>query len=157
MALDLDGIIGCCPLVAPSSFPYSSWDGTSADWGYLLRPGWPAYDLLCASPEEQQRFSRRLKVDISWFALTRRSTLDRPVKQVMEPERAGQVITVYKKGSRVAACKGSFRTGQLRAIQNKEDWCVWASHAAMGMGTRTDLMRRLKQLNPLNGGRSGPS
>ncbi len=36
MALDLDGIIGCCPLVAPSSFPYSSWDGTSADWGYLL-------------------------------------------------------------------------------------------------------------------------
>jgi len=55
------------------------------------------------------------------------------------------VITVYKKGSRVAACKGSFRTGQLRAIQNKEDWCVWASHAAMGMGTRTDLMRGLKQ------------
>ncbi len=28
MALDLDGIIGCCPLVTPSSFPYSSWDGT---------------------------------------------------------------------------------------------------------------------------------
>jgi hypothetical protein len=46
MALDLDGIIGCCPLVAPSSFPYSSWDGTSADWGYLLRPGRPVYDLL---------------------------------------------------------------------------------------------------------------
>jgi hypothetical protein len=84
MTLDLDGIIGCCPLVAPSSFPYSLWDGTSADWGYLLRPGRPVYNLLCASPEEQQRFSRRLKVDISWFALTRRSTLDRTVKQVME-------------------------------------------------------------------------
>jgi hypothetical protein len=39
MALDLDGIIRCCPLVAPSSFQYSSWDGNSADWGYLLRPG----------------------------------------------------------------------------------------------------------------------
>jgi hypothetical protein len=143
MALDLDGIIGCCPLVAPSSFPNSLWDGTLADWGYLLRPGRPVYDLVCASPEEQQRSSRRLKEDISWFALTRRSTLDRTVKQVME--RAGQVITVYEKGSRVAACKGSFRTGQLRAIQNKEDWCVWARHAAIGMDTRTDLMRGLKQ------------
>ena len=26
VALDSDGIIGCCPLVAPSSFMYSSWD-----------------------------------------------------------------------------------------------------------------------------------
>jgi hypothetical protein len=60
-------------------------------------------------------------------------------------ERAGQVIIVYKKSSRVAACKGSFRTGQLRAIQNKEDWCVWASHEAKGVCTRTDLMRGLKQ------------
>ncbi len=93
---------------------------------------------FAASPEEQQHFSRRLKAETSWFVLTSRSTLDQTVKQVME--RAGQVITVYKKGSRVAACKGSFRTGQLGAIQNKEDWCLWASHAAMGMGTRTDLM-----------------
>jgi hypothetical protein len=77
------------------------------------------------------------------LALIRRSTLDRTVKQMME--RTGQVITVYKKGSRVAACKGSFRTGQLRAIQNTEDWCIWASHAVMGVGTRTDLMHGLKQ------------
>jgi hypothetical protein len=33
----------------------------------------------------------------------------------------------------------------MRAIQNKEDWCVWASHTAMGVGTRTDLIRGLKQ------------
>ena len=65
MALDLDVIIGCCPPVAPSSFPYSLWNGTvtSADWGYLLQPGRPVYDLLCASPEEQQHFSRLLKAD----------------------------------------------------------------------------------------------
>jgi hypothetical protein len=42
---------------------------------------------------------------------------DRSVRQVME--RAGQVVTVYKKGSLVAACKGSYRIGKLRAIQNK--------------------------------------
>jgi hypothetical protein len=106
-----------------------------------LRPGRLNYELLCSSPEEQQH--RRLKADISWLALTGRSSLDRTVKQVME--RAVQVITVYKKGSRVGACKGSFRTGQLGAIQNQEDWCVWASHAAMGVGTRTDLIRGLKQ------------
>jgi hypothetical protein len=77
------------------------------------------------------------------LALTRRSKLDRTVKQVME--RAGQVITVYMKGSRVAACKGSFRTGQLRAIQNEGDWLIWASHEAIGVGTRADLMLGLKQ------------
>jgi hypothetical protein len=31
VALDLDSILGCCPWVAPSWFPYSSWDGVSAD------------------------------------------------------------------------------------------------------------------------------
>jgi hypothetical protein len=55
-----------------------------------------------------------------WFALSRRSTLERHVKQVLE--RAGQVITVYKRGSKVAASKESFRSGKLKAIQSKEDW-----------------------------------
>ncbi len=30
------------------------------------------------------------------------------------------MITVYKKGSWVAACKGRFRTGKVKAIQNRE-------------------------------------
>ena len=141
--LELDGVIGCCPLVAPSSLPYSSWDGMSADWGFQLQPKRPIYDFLCASPELQQRLAWKLTAERPWFALTRRATLDRTVKQGME--RAGQVVTVYKKGSRVAACKGSFRTGQLRAIQSNEDWCVWASRAAIGTGAQEDLVRRLKQ------------
>jgi len=129
VALDSDGIVGCCPLMAPSSFPYSSWTGSSADWGSQMQPRRPVFDLLCASPEIQHSLSGRLRPDQVWFALSRRSTLDRSIKQ--ELERAGQVITVYKKGSRVAACKGSFRTGKVRAIQNKEDWCLWASNAAI--------------------------
>ena len=40
-------------------------------------------------------------------------------------------MTVFKKGSRVAACKGCFRTAKLKAIQNKEDWCLWASNLAV--------------------------
>ncbi|MFM9151927.1 MAG: hypothetical protein ACKOPU_06645, partial [Candidatus Planktophila sp.] len=129
VALDSDGIVGCCPLMTPSSFPYSSWTGSSADWGSQMQPCRPVFDLLCASPEIQHSLSGRLRPDQVWFALSRRSTLDRSIKQ--ELERAGQVITVYKKGSRVAACKGSFRTGKVRAIQNKEDWCLWASNAAI--------------------------
>ena len=129
IALNSDGVIGCCPLMAPSSFAFSSWDGMSADWGYQLRPNRPVFDLLCASPEQQLRLSKRMQADQVWFALTRRRTLDRGVKQVME--RAGQVVTVYKKGSLTAACKGSYRTGKLRATQNTEDWCVWASRAAI--------------------------
>jgi hypothetical protein len=32
VALRLDSIVGCCPLMAPSSFPYASWTGVSPDW-----------------------------------------------------------------------------------------------------------------------------
>jgi ribonuclease HI len=130
VALDSDGIIGCCPLVAPSSFMYASWNGVSADWGYQLQPSRPVFDLLRASPEEQEFLSNWLRPDQVWFALTRRSTLQRSVKQRLE--RTGRVITVYKRGSRVAACKGSYRTGMLKAIQSKEDWILWASITALG-------------------------
>ena len=60
VALDSDGIIGCCPLVAPSSFMYSSWDGVSTDWGYQRQPSRPIFDLLRSSPEEQRFLS-------NWF------------------------------------------------------------------------------------------
>jgi hypothetical protein len=53
VALESDGIIGCCPLVAPSSFMFSSWDGVSADWGYQLHPRRPVIDLLRASPRNK--------------------------------------------------------------------------------------------------------
>jgi hypothetical protein len=33
VALDANGIIGCCPLMPPSSFAYASWTVISADWG----------------------------------------------------------------------------------------------------------------------------
>ncbi len=87
-------------------------------------------DLLCASPEEQRSPSNWLRADQVWFILTWRSTLEQSVK--LELERTGQVITVYKLGLRVAACKGSFRTGMLKAIPSKEDWILWASHQGEG-------------------------
>ena len=62
-ALEADGIIGCCPLVAPSSFPHASWNGVTADWWYLIELQRPVIDLLCSSPEEQRRLTRRLDDD----------------------------------------------------------------------------------------------
>ncbi len=52
-------------------------------------------------------------------------------------ERTGQVGKVFKKGTKVAASKGSSSTGKLRAIQSLEDWCVWASKAATQTGLDT--------------------
>ncbi len=62
VTLDLDGIIGC---FAPWWLRHRSntrrgMVHAAADWGYLLRPSRPVYDLLCASPKEQQHFSRWL-------------------------------------------------------------------------------------------------
>ncbi len=128
VVLDADGIIGCCPLMAPSSFAYASWTGSSADWGSPDRSSRLIYSLLDTTPDPgdlQQSRSHRLQPDRVWFALTRRSNLDRGMKRVLE--RTGQVVTVFKKGTKVAASKGSSSTGKLRAIQSLEDWCVWAS------------------------------
>ncbi len=126
VALNSDGVIRCFPLAAPSSFPFSSWDGILAKWGYQLRPSRPGFDLLCASPEEPLRLSRRLQADRIWFALTRRSTLDGGVRQAME--RAGHSVQErflgnslqrylqnrQAEGSLVTACKGIYRTGKLK-------------------------------------------
>ncbi len=50
--------------------------------------------------------------------MTRRSTLERSIRRVLECN--GGVITVYKREALVAASKGSFRSGSLKAIQSKE-------------------------------------
>ncbi len=107
----------------------------SADWSFPEQSSRLIYSLLDTTPELQKSLSHSLQPDRVWFALTRRSNLDRGVKRVLE--RAGQVITVFKKGTKVAASKGSSRTGKLRAIQCLEDCCAWASKAATQTGLDT--------------------
>ncbi len=68
------------------------------------------------------------------------TTLDQTVKQRMEMTEA--------------ACKGSFRTCQLRSIQKKEDWCVCVS---AGVGSLTDLIRGLKSDSTQSAKRRGLS
>ncbi len=99
---------------------YSSWDGVSTDWGCQLQPKQPVFDLLRSSPAEQRFLSNSgwFQSDQVWFAVTRRSTLERSIRRV--PECNGEVIAVYKREALVAASKGSFWSGSLKAIQSKE-------------------------------------
>ena len=64
-----------------------------------------------------------------WFALTRKSTLHSSTELALK--QGGQVITVFKKGSLVAACKGSYKTGKLKTVKSRENWSLWASRAAV--------------------------
>jgi len=138
-ALDSDGIVGCCPLVAPVAFSFASWDGTSVDWGHGLQPKRLVYSLLGATPQDQQRITRQLAGEQVWFVVVRRATLDHKAKQTLA--KIGRVITVFKRGSRVAACKGSFRAGKLKAIQSKDDWSIWASTAALRQQPTKDSLK----------------
>ncbi len=140
--------------MAPSSFVYSSWDGVSVDWGYLLRPSLPTFDLLRSSPDEQRYLSNWFQQNWVWLALTRRTTLGQSTKRAIE--RAGRVVTVYKRGFRVAACKGSFKSGILKAIQTPEQGRLgplglWAITAALG------VMRDEANSDTVDLARPGPS
>ncbi len=88
--------------------------------------------------------SNWLRSDQVWFALTRQTTLAPSSRAALE--RNGRVITVYKRESLVAASKGSFRAGRLRATQSKEDWVLWASAAALRRKERREIVLILQKV-----------
>ena len=108
-ALALDGIYGCCPLVAPSSFQRSVIDWSRAEghgWGQLLLSARPLYNLLCLMAHKQWRMCRDLRSDQEWYALTRSGTLGPQTKPVtkallltLEVLRTGSAITVFWRGT----------------------------------------------------------
>jgi len=144
-ALDADCIVGCNPLVAPSSFQAAirSW-GALEGWGHswAVPPSRVVYCLLTQSPEEQRMLARPLAANSVWWALTRRSTLDPEVKAILV--QRGRAVTVFKRGTRAAATKGSWRAAVLRSTKTREDWTLWASAgAAASAPLRADLKHRL--------------
>ena len=75
MALDLDCVIGCSPLVAPTSF-LQALNGRGEGWGTSQPPSSLVYNLLQLPADEQWHLCQSLKADGCWYALTRGSTLD---------------------------------------------------------------------------------
>ncbi len=94
----------------------------SADWGYSLLPNQPIFVLLCSSPEGQGRLARLMAPGKVWFALTRKSTLHSSAEIALR--QGAHCVNVFMKGSQVAACKGSYRAGKLKAIKSREDWLL---------------------------------
>ena len=146
--LDAECIVGCNPLVAPSSFPISvrCW-GSLEGWGHSCAapPSRVVYSLLTQPPEEQRQIIRRLAAEDMWWALTRESTLDREVKAILR--QYGSVVTVFKRGTLAAATKGSWRRATLKATRTREPWTLWASlRAAASASILSDLKRRLDDM-----------
>ncbi len=62
----------------------------------------------------------------AWYALTRKSTLDPQVKACLCAGAA--LVYVFRRGTRAAAAKGSWRKGMVGAIKTAEGWTLrlWA-------------------------------
>jgi hypothetical protein len=144
--LAADCILGCNPLVAPSAFARSTLEG----WGRLTGapPASTVLNLLTLSgPEQRQLYLTHngLLAGGIWYALTRKSTLDPQVRARLCAGAA--MVYVFRRGTRTAAAKGSWRTGIVYATKKAEGRTLWASTAAMSGPQRLeDLRIRLSRL-----------
>ena len=75
-----------------------------------------------------------MKADSCWYALTRGSTLDHRSRDRLRTlgPRLGATLTVFRRGDRAAAAKGSWRLAKLRTVRTSQDWTLWASPRAAG-------------------------
>ena len=104
MALDLDCVIGCSPLVTQSSFPQAL-NGRGEGWGTSQPPPSLVYNLLHLPTDEQWQLRQSLQADGCWYALTLGSTLDHRSRDRLRT--LGVTLTLFGRGNRAAAAKGS--------------------------------------------------
>ena len=108
-------IIGCNPLVTPSAFPcaYRTWDTLEGLGRWAGRPpSSTVYNFLTLITQEQRQnclLSGGLTGGGTWYALTRKSTLDPQVKERLEVEAIP--VQVFRWGTRAAVARGSWRKG----------------------------------------------
>lgn len=143
-----DLILGCNPLIAPSAFARSyQCLQTQEGWGHSIHtiPTCTVYNLLTLTRPVQRHLCRGLVAGGSWYALTRRSTLDPQVKRQLEA--CGNNLHSFRRGTRAAAAKGGWRTGKLGTVQTAETWVLWAGSGvgAIRQG-RAELIHRLAHL-----------
>jgi hypothetical protein len=124
--LEVDCILGCNPLVAPSAVPcsYRTW-GTVTQEGWSRLPGTRSvstfYNLLTMSMDEQRQnclIRGGLAAGGIWYALTSTSTLDPHVKALLLAE--ANPVHVFGNGTRAAAARGSWPKGIMRATNTAD-------------------------------------
>ena len=99
------------------------------------------YCILTQSSAEQLQMAQPLKAGATWWALTRASNLAPEVRAILSD--LGHVLAVFKRGTRAAACKGSWRLAKLQTCKTKENATLWASSGAAGSAQKRAELNRL--------------
>ena len=84
-----------------------------------------------------------LRCDLPWVALTREKTLTVEARAGLE--RVGSKVFAWSKGALVAAGTGVWHKAQLRSIQSRDKWTLWASAHTDAL-TQTQLAETLSAL-----------
>ena len=83
-----------------------------------------------AATAEQLQMAQSLRACATGWALTWASNLAPNLRAILSDQ--GHVLAVFKRGTRAAACKGSWRLAKLQTCKAKEKWTLWASSGATG-------------------------
>ena len=76
----------------------------------------------------------RLRPDAPWLALTRERSLTPEAEARLQ--QVGTRAYVWRKGAIVAASAGAWRKAQVRSVQSKETWTLWANAQTAGPAVR---------------------
>ena len=84
------------------------------------------------------------QADAPWLALTREKSLTKEVEAHLQ--QVGTRVYVWRKGAIVAASTGAWRKAQVRSVQSKETWTLWANAQTAGPAAR-ELRDALKAIS----------
>ena len=140
---ELDTIVGCNPLVAPSCFLSSLCGSSEEGWGHRRPHEKIIYNFLCMPGVEITAIVTRLNRDTPWLALTRARTLPHPARERLK--QVGTQVITWPKGTVAASSAGNWRKAQIRSAQIQEDWTLWANaRTATETGHMRQALRRIK-------------
>ena len=143
-AFHADVIVGCNPLVAPACFRSALCGRAGSGWGHQEVKTRKVFNLLCLPSDIMLTIVTRLRPDAPWLALTREKSLTKEVEAHLQ--QVGTRVYVWRKGAIVAASTGAWRKAQVRSVQSKETWTLWANAQTAGPAAR-ELRDALKAIS----------
>ena len=142
-AFRADLIVGCNPLVAPACFRAALCGRAGSGWGHQEVKTRKVFNLLCLPQDIVRTMVARLGPDAPWLALTReRSLTPEAFARLMQ---VGTRVHVWRKGALVVASTGAWRKAQVRSVQSKEAWTLWA-HASVSESETRELKEALQAI-----------
>jgi hypothetical protein len=142
-AFHADVIVGCNPLVAPDCFRAVFCGRAGSGWGHQEVKTRKVFNLLCLPPDIMWTIVTRLLQDVPWLALTRERSFTPEAEAHLQ--QVGTRVYVWRKGAIVAASTGAWRKAQLRSVQSKETWTLWAN-AQTARSAATELRDALQAI-----------